>query len=256
MRGDGMANYSGEKIAAYLGTRNLYADMVTAVKSLLVHSDVDKVFFVIEDDSFPYPLPKEIEIINARNQKWFPTGGPNYKSHFSYLCVTRAAYAELFKDYTRILSIDDDTIVMDNISSLWDTDLKGNYCAGVIDLGIRRPNYFNAGVILMDLEALRKDGITQRMIDLLNREYRMFIDQDALNECCDGKILELPLRYNESPVTGQTHTPAIIHYVGTDKVGGKNAARRPFWNEYAAMSWERASELRKKIIGRGIELQN
>ena len=45
------------RVAAYCGTRNLYKDMVPAVKSLLVNSNVDKIYLLIEDDQFPYKLP-------------------------------------------------------------------------------------------------------------------------------------------------------------------------------------------------------
>jgi hypothetical protein len=45
------------KVAVYAGTRNIYKDMLPSVKSLLIHSDVDKIYFLIEDDIFPYELP-------------------------------------------------------------------------------------------------------------------------------------------------------------------------------------------------------
>lgn len=51
------------KAAVYCGTRNLYRQMITAAKSLLIHSDVDKIYFLIEDDDFPYSLPPEIECL-------------------------------------------------------------------------------------------------------------------------------------------------------------------------------------------------
>ena len=58
------------KIAAYTATRNLYADMIPAVNSLLQHSDVDKVYFLIEDDVFPYDLPEKIEVIKTDLHIW------------------------------------------------------------------------------------------------------------------------------------------------------------------------------------------
>ena len=55
------------KAAVYCGTRNVYQDMIPSMKSLLIHSDVDKIYFLIEDDEFPYPLPPEVECINVSN---------------------------------------------------------------------------------------------------------------------------------------------------------------------------------------------
>ena len=55
------------KAAVYGGTRNVYRNMLAPMKSLLMNSDVDKIYFLIEDDEFPYPLPKEVECINVSN---------------------------------------------------------------------------------------------------------------------------------------------------------------------------------------------
>ena len=55
------------RAAVYNGTRNLYENMLAAAKSLLVHSNVEKIYFLIEDDIFPYDLPPEIECINVSN---------------------------------------------------------------------------------------------------------------------------------------------------------------------------------------------
>jgi hypothetical protein len=42
--------------------------MIPSMKSLLIHSDVEKIYFLIEDDEFPYELPPEVECINVKNQ--------------------------------------------------------------------------------------------------------------------------------------------------------------------------------------------
>ena len=59
------------KAAVYSGTRNLYADMVTAAKSLIANSSVEKIYFLIEDDVFPYELPRLIETMNVSGQRFF-----------------------------------------------------------------------------------------------------------------------------------------------------------------------------------------
>ena len=69
------------KAAVYAGTRNIYNRMLAPAKSLLIHSDVDKIYFLIEDDTFPYDLPKEIECINVSEQPWFKNDGPNFVWH-------------------------------------------------------------------------------------------------------------------------------------------------------------------------------
>ena len=55
------------RAAVYGGTRNVYERMLPAMKSLLMNSNVEKIYFLIEDDIFPYELPKEAECINVSN---------------------------------------------------------------------------------------------------------------------------------------------------------------------------------------------
>ena len=55
------------RAAVYCGTRNLYKNMVIAAKSLLIHSNVEKIYFLTEDDSFPLILPPKTENINIIN---------------------------------------------------------------------------------------------------------------------------------------------------------------------------------------------
>ena len=62
--------YNGGKrmrAAVYAGTRNIYENMIPSMKSLLIHSNVEKIYFLIEDDKFPYELPPEVECINVSN---------------------------------------------------------------------------------------------------------------------------------------------------------------------------------------------
>ena len=55
------------KIVAYCGTRNIYPDMEVAAKSLLYNTPVDRIHFLIEDDSFPTKLPDIFTVQNVKN---------------------------------------------------------------------------------------------------------------------------------------------------------------------------------------------
>ena len=82
------------KAAVYAGTKNVYEQMIPSMQSLLIHSDVDKIYFLIEDDIFPYELPAEVECINVSNQTFFPIDGPNMKNRCSYMVLLRAAFSK------------------------------------------------------------------------------------------------------------------------------------------------------------------
>ncbi len=38
------------RAAVYCGSCNVYLDMIPSMKSLLIHSNVEKIYFLIEDD--------------------------------------------------------------------------------------------------------------------------------------------------------------------------------------------------------------
>ena len=103
------------RTAVYTGTRNLYPYMISAAKSLLIHSNVEQIYFLIEDDVFPYDLPPKTHTINVSNQQYFKKDGPNFKSEFTYMALIRVALTKILQEDI-VLSLDVDTIVNENIS--------------------------------------------------------------------------------------------------------------------------------------------
>lgn len=204
------------RAAVYCGTRNLYQHMVTAAKSLMIHSNVEKIYFLIQDDVFPYQLPQIFECINVSNQQYFRKDGPNYKSKFTYMALIRAALTKIFPNLNTILSLDVDTIVNENISDLWDIDLTNYYIAGAIEPKKSTENYMyiNAGVMLINLKKLREDKKDDEIINILNTNHFTFDIQDAYNKQCQTKIYELSPEYNVNSFTKfkQIQCQKIIHF--------------------------------------------
>ena len=223
------------RVAVYAGTRRVYEMMTCAAKSILAHTRMDRVWFLIEDDEFPEELPDVISTLNVSGQSWFDPNGPNYNSRWTYMTLIRLALPEIFADESRVLWLDIDTIVEDDIGDLFDIDMAGSYVAMV-----REPKrcsfpfrYFNAGVCLMDLDAIRADGIWQKWIRLVNTEPFTAPDQDAINLICQGEILELPPEYNTAGViTQDTDEPLIRHYAGYLRGSGEEVFR-----QYAREKW-------------------
>ena len=210
-----------EKVAVYFGSRNIYEDMIPAAKSLLINSDVDKIYLLIEDDEFPYDLPKSgvIETINISGlvPQIFTPNGPNYSTEWTYIGLIRAALTKVFPNLDKILTIDCDTIVARDVSDLWDISLDGYYFAGVREPHLSNMSgglYVNAGVMMLNLKKLREDGKDDEMIRVLNTKRMWFVAQDAMNAVCRGGILELPGDYNASTYTTPTTNPKIVHYAG------------------------------------------
>lgn len=230
-----------EKHAAYCGTANIYADMETAAKSLVAYSDVDKIWFLIEDDDTGLELPDIIECVNVSKQTFFPPDGANMKSKFTYMAMMRIALCHVLPDDVhRVLSLDHDTFAVDDVSELWELPIDDCYFS-VVPEWHRCKNgliYGNHGVTLFNLDKMR-DGKADECIDTLNRQRFPWVEQCVGNYLCQGHIYEMPARYNENYWTTKwtCPNPAIIHYAGEayDKWYGKEVPRR-----YRSMSWQDA----------------
>lgn len=107
-----------------------------------------------------------------------------------------------------ILYLDCDTIVAGSISKLENVELNGNIAMGVKDcisgtykknIGLERNSpYINAGVILFNIEALRKVDICEKIEAYMSRYIKLihYADQDILNGMFKGKIGELSPEYD------------------------------------------------------------
>jgi lipopolysaccharide biosynthesis glycosyltransferase len=121
-------------------------------------------------------------------------------------------------DVPRLVYLDCDVLVFRDVTELFDLELSsGKVIRAVPDsetltLGDDSPRlaaamklptgdiYFNAGVMLMDLDELRKQSFFQRSIELLNSwsaDYR-FWDQSAINFLLHGRIDALPTYWNRA----------------------------------------------------------
>lgn len=199
------------RTAVYCGTRNLYEDMVTAVRSLLDHDGADRVALLIEDDAFPYEIPGCCEVVNVSNQTFFKVGSPNYKTKWTYMVLMRAALSKILTD-DKVLSLDVDTIVDGDISELWSMPLDDYYLAGAREpIKSKEYLYVQMGVVMFNLKKLR-DGTDDKIINALNTKQYAFCEQDCINEYCRGHILKMDSKYNVNDWTEPTNDPRIYHF--------------------------------------------
>jgi lipopolysaccharide biosynthesis glycosyltransferase len=125
------------------------------------------------------------------------------------------------------------------LRALWETDLEGHVLGAVLDRidsqlknqTIRLPvprvrDYFNAGVLLIDLDQWRKLQVVETALQYLQRcPGSPYSDQDALNVACDGVWKKLDSRWNYlaydekfdvSELAGE-HKPGIVHFTTWNK---------------------------------------
>ncbi|URM33466.1 glycosyltransferase family 8 protein [Cytobacillus firmus] len=158
----------------------------------------------------------------------------------------RIALPTILKDISKIVYLDSDIVVRNDIKELWDTDLSQYHVAAVDNSNLNRQfflgipeksSYFNSGVLLMNLDLWRKDDICKQLIDFIqttDQELLKYHDQDALNAILYEKCLLLDpkwnyreslkvsiskkdLHYTERDIENAIKNPAIIHYTESSK---------------------------------------
>lgn len=235
-----------EKTVVYLGNANVYGMMKLSAKSLLYHSDVDKIYFLIDDDKFPCSLPDKIQCICIRNQKFFRNNCPNLNGFYSYITLLRSVLSKILTE-DRVLLLDPDAVVCDSIDKLWDYDISDYYFAAVPETRASTHElqpYYNAGVMLMNLGKFRKDRMDDSMIVELNQQFYPHLEQDALNYLCHDHILELPSDFSTSFVTDETNHTVIRHCLSDDKHLFSKYAK-----QYSTMSWDDVMSRQNELKG-------
>ena len=224
------------RTAVYAGTRNIYGNMAAAAKSLLKNTRMDRVFFLIEDDAFPEQLPDVIRCVNVSGQTIFRPAGPNYARQWTYMALMKLALEQVLPaEEKRVLWLDADTIVDDDLTPLLEMDLEGNLMAAVEEPGRSRHPfvYYNAGVLLMDLEEIRNSGKGREMTDLVNRRRLDYPDQDAINLLCQTRIRRVEPDWNACRWTMRVPAPAVRHFAAD-----KDYGERPAFRQYKTAEWE------------------
>lgn len=150
-------------------------------------------------------------------------------------------------DFDKALYLDCDIIVNGNIEDLWEADLKDMACGVIIDQAcdditlhnriLTYTTYYNAGVLLMNLDYWRKENVSKQVVDFMRLypERCLYPDQDAINALLVGKLLPLDCKFNFQErwyepqnewlvhrekwgaIENAKRNPVILHYTGPQK---------------------------------------
>ena len=136
-------------------------------------------------------------------------GLPAAFNHVTVAMWYRIFLPSLLPDVQRVLYVDADTLAMNDIRPLWDSDLGGKTLGAVANifepwnagyaraLGLSSP-YFNSGVLLLDLARMRATGAGDelRRYAVEHHSELTWPDQDALNIVLGEECVALDPRWN------------------------------------------------------------
>lgn len=184
----------------------------------------------------------------------------------------------------KLIYLDCDMIISDDIKPIWDTPLENKAIAGVIDceaynesiyhrLGdyTQKRDYYNAGMTVYNMDFWRKNDVAGQAFKYIeqNSSNLYWMDQDVLNVIlADIKVL-LPIQYNfqtlfylprnwkaysteyQEQILEAGLSPVVIHYNGPGKPWVFRYYGAPYyqaWTKYQRISQWTDATIRKPIV--------
>lgn len=198
----------------------------------------------IEDLIYKYGQDVCFKFFDKTEIKKFPIGAGTANEYVTLATYYRLVIADILpQNIKKVIYLDCDIIVNQDLSDLWNIDMS-NVCVAALEeqekLSInaaRRLNYsqkysyFNAGVLLLNLEKIREQFSFCDFVSYINEKQDkiMFHDQDVLNSFFHDSKMFLPLKYNVMDCfmlknasiprrykqeAKSIMSPSIIHYSG------------------------------------------
>lgn len=245
-------------------TPNYFIPAITCLKSLVDSSkDKDELFEIICLVETPLS-ENHIHLLNITfsNRVLFrfiylsdKLTNIKVNKRFSTASLYRMLLPDLLPEYKTIIYHDCDIIIRQDLAKLYKTiNLKDVYLGAVFEatlpnqyhilesVGCNPGEYFNSGFLIMNLDNMRKDNISEKLINEASSFYSDFLDQDVLNKICYGHCLKLHPKYNfnRTMILPQFKNIFLNYYSEKEydegiKFGNIHYTGGKPWNEYTVM---------------------
>lgn len=228
--------------------------------SVCISNNTNEITFYIISDSLSDINKKNLKLIadkynkniifidiTLESLKDFPINLSNFTLATYYRILLPQVLPE---NIGKILYLDCDMLVVDNLSDFYNTDITAYSTAIVPDMFYDdesitnrllypvEEHYYNAGMLLINIDYWRKNKISEKTINFIinHKELCVAHDQDAINAVLHGTIYNAPFRYNvqldffkkktkmifkdNSEIKAANEAaknPCIIHYTGPSK---------------------------------------
>lgn len=285
--------YAENNVAILLAANNKYTPYLSVIlQSIVAHSSIEYNYDII---IFTTDISTENE--NKIQEKF--KGYNNISIRFFNVMSAMEPYMNLYvlgyytvetyfrllapsilTNYNKILYLDSDMVVQEDVAKLYFTTLSEEYllaaCKDVNWLAVcnssktqqkyvknilklnNAQNYFQAGVILFNLQAFRETYTTAYIMQFATTENWQLLDQDILNYLAQDRVLFLDAKWNvmynwpknrikiikkhaakndaEAYIQARNN-PYIIHYAGLEKPWVYNEVDfGDIWWKYAEQS--------------------
>lgn len=282
--------FSSNNIPVVMSSDNNYVYYLAAsIKSLILNSGPDRNYDImiltdnitIENQRLlkTLALPNvSIRFIDVKpylkkiDPKIFYITGP-----FTQSTYYRFLISTIFNKFDKILYLDCDSIILDDVSKLYDTKIGSNLLAACIDVGmianftanktsfnfirdklaVTDPyKYFQAGVMVVNIHQFKQQNIQDKLFKKLSEiKTPPFVDQDILNAVCYNQVTFLDPKWNVEwnlPIDFSYYENCLPESIYDQYIINRNnpsflhySGRKP-WNlvhqDLAEIFWEYASQ--------------
>ena len=228
---------------------SMFENTSASPHSIIVHILHDNTLSADNRDKFIYIAGMYGQIVKFYNIEELCTNS---------ISIFRFTIMELFDaSIKKIIYLDSDIIVNLDIRELWQTELDDAPLAAVPEIDIEPPNisrhylmkenfvdyrnYFNTGVLFLNLQVLKNERETIRNgIKFVSEHPCEWFDQDILNYCFSERYVSLPEKFdvftNVEHETGKSAKirSAIYHYIGSYLGLNTNDLLNQLWFKYFA----------------------
>ena len=198
-------------------TNNYVYPTLVSINSVLINCNKEKTFIIyrilctsdFSEDSISILNSLMIQYSSNLEMIFY-----NMSNNFIEIGKTNGRYTQtvyyrllvpVMFEIDRVIYLDGDTLVFKDLTEMYQIELNDNYVIGTLDyivsgidhFGTKSKIYINAGVIILNLEKIRKDNKIYDLLNLTNGQYYLpSNDQTIINYVFYPKIGIMPSKYN------------------------------------------------------------
>ncbi|MCF0117329.1 MAG: glycosyltransferase family 8 protein [Bacilli bacterium] len=244
--------------------------LAVSLQSLIKHANKNNIYLIkvlhansISDENQNKIINKysnetfDIEFVNIEKYVEKISNRLHTRDYYSKSTYYRLFIPNLYPEFNKAIYLDSDITILKDISRLYNIPLGNNLVGAIPDESVQLidefkeyvenrvgvdsyKNYFNAGILVMNLKKLREINFEDMFINLVSAvKFDVAQDQDYLNAICRNRVKYISNSWNKMPFPNYKIKEAfinLIHY---------NLDKKPWQQDgilYEKYFWECAKE--------------
>lgn len=130
----------------------------------------------------------------------------NYNKKITNTALLKFSIADILTNYDKVLYLDSDTLILNDLTNLFNENISEQYAAVIKDLyamkhdgehlnlGVEK--YFNSGVMLLNTKTLREKNISDKLIEYKLKSKSHYVDQNSFNYIFNNHTKFISPKYN------------------------------------------------------------